>query len=159
MFEHTFRTGSSCSANGETAQSMQLIPLSCDLEYMTHQIRDSFLSPAFHFSKSFHATHLILSMVVVVGWFFFSFFFLSALKLFRETPETTYAERRMYPADMLFLFQELTFSSLWLTNTRDIILIVVWNKIKRGRETEVFENLKSNFSYTLGSCLILWLDY
>lgn len=83
-----------------TAWSIQLIPLSCDLECVTHRVRDSFLSPAFHFSKSFHARGLILST------------FLSVLKLFRETPETTYAERRMHPADMLFLFQELTFLHL-----------------------------------------------
>lgn len=32
MFECTFRTGSSCAVDGEAAQSVQLIPLSCDLE-------------------------------------------------------------------------------------------------------------------------------
>lgn len=147
MLECTFGTGSSCAADAEAAQSMQLIPLSCDLECVTRWIRDSFLSPAFHFSKSFRARHLILSTTI---------FFVSVLKLFRETPETTYPERRMHPADMLFLFQELTFPSLWLTNTGDIkFLIVVWNKIKGGRGPAVFENLKRNFNYSLRSSFIL----
>lgn len=49
------------------AWSIQLIPLSCDLECVTHWIRHSFLSPAFHFSKSFHAHGLILSTFLFVG--------------------------------------------------------------------------------------------
>lgn len=75
MFECTFRTGSSFTVDGEAAQSTQLIALSRDLECVTQRIRDSFLYPAFHFSKSFHTQHLIQSTFFFLVFFFFFFFF------------------------------------------------------------------------------------
>lgn len=66
-FGRTFSAGSSCSADGGAARSVQLSPLSCDLECVTHRIRDSFLSPAFHFNKSFHAHGLIRGTFLFVG--------------------------------------------------------------------------------------------
>lgn len=64
--------GCSCTGDGEAAQPMQ-IPLSCDLECVTQQIRDLFPFPVFHCSKSFHAQHLVLSTFFSLFFFFGQF--------------------------------------------------------------------------------------
>lgn len=130
-FGRTFSAGSSCSADGGAARSVQLSPLSCDLECVTHRIRDSFLSPAFHFNKSFHAHGLIRSTFLFVG-----------SEVIYGNSRNNVCRKKDASCWHALPFQELTFSSD-LTNTGCIeFLVLMWNETQRRKRMVVFASLE-----------------